>query len=321
MTRYGLKLHRVESLIMAITALNLLLLILGAIGSLLIWLLLRPGKYSPWERILYGPIYVMARYLWKAEIFRQDPATGKWEPSPCLIADASDLLAPNPANPNPYFGTCKHRGAVLVANHRSSVDPCFIQLAAGDRVHWMVAGEYFKVPLVGQLLRSFQCIPTNRGGIDTASTKRAIELAKQGRFVGMFPEGRINRTDQDWMSVRPGAALVALRGRVPLIPIWIQGARMGKSVVSPLFMPTSVKVFLGNPDYWGLEQLELQDGRSDRQIADQWIQRVLNDCVQNACGRCKSIELAGSNWLNAKESPTDNPDSQTDTTDSQDPTP
>ena len=95
---------------------------------------------------------------------------------------------------------------------------------------------------------------------------------------------------------------------------------MGKSVVSPLFMPTSVKVFLGNPDYWGLEQLELQDGRSDRQIADQWIQRVLNDCVQNACGRCNSIELAGSNWLNATESPTDIPNAPTDTTDSQDPT-
>jgi hypothetical protein len=86
-------------------------------------------------------------------------------------------------------------------------------------------------------------------------------------------------------------------------------------------MPTSVKVFLGNPDYWGLEQLELQDGRSDRQIADQWIQRVLNDCVQNASGRCKSIELAGSNWLNATESSANNPDPQTDTTGSQDPTP
>ncbi|MCY3007809.1 MAG: lysophospholipid acyltransferase family protein [Planctomycetota bacterium] len=314
MTRYGLKPHRVESLIMAPTALNFLLLVLGALGAVLAWLLLRPGKYSPWERILYGPIYLMARYLWGAEIFRNEPTTGKWNPSRLLIADTPDLLNPEASDRPPYFGTRKHRGAVLVANHRASVDPCFIQLAAGDRVHWMVAGEYFKVPLVGQLLRFFQCIPTNRGGIDTASTKRAIALAKQGRFVGMFPEGRINRTEQDWIAVRPGAALVALRSRVPLIPIWIQGARMGASVISPLFMPTSVKVFLGAPDIWGLEQLELHDGRSDRQIADQWIQRVLNDCVQNACGRSKSIELAGSNWLNAPDSPNDAPDAPLDAT-------
>ena len=173
----------------------------------------------------------------------------------------------------------------------------------------MVAGEYFKVPIVGALLRSFQCIPTNRGGVDTASTKQAIELAKKGSFVGMFPEGRINRTDQAWIAVRPGAALVALRARVPLVPMWIEGARMGTSVLSPLLMPAKVRVYLGSADYWGIEQLELNDGRSDRQIANDWICRVLGDCVNHASGRCETIQLAGANWLgnsqNATASSTD----------------
>ena len=285
-------------------ALAFLFLVLAVLLSIALWLLLKPGKYTPWQRIQYAPIYLMARYLWRVEIYQQDPNTGSWERSANLIADFEELLESSSdkseAKPNvPRCGTCKHQGAILVANHRSSVDPCFIQLASGDRVHWMVAGEYFKVPIVGLLLRSFQCIPTNRGGVDTASTKQAIQMARRGCFVGMFPEGRINRTHDAWMAVRPGAAIVALRAHVPLVPVWIEGARMGTSVISPLFMPARVKVYLGKPDSWGLEQLDLCDGRSDREIADEWIRRVLGECVQKASGRSHNIQLAGAKWLNS----------------------
>ncbi|MFM8570826.1 MAG: lysophospholipid acyltransferase family protein [Pirellula sp.] len=293
---------------MAQTALIFLLGILALAAATAAWLVLKPGKYTPWERIQYGPVYLMARYLWRVQVYQQDPVSGSWMPSKGLIADIPDLIR-NAKNSDsqpkpPIRGTCNHQGAVLVANHRASVDPCFIQLAAGDRVHWMVAGEYFKFPIVGSLLRSFQCIPTNRGGVDTASTKQAIELAKQGRFVGMFPEGRINRTEQAWIPVRPGAALVALRARVPLVPMWITGARMGTSVISPLMMPSKVRVYLGKPNTWGLEQLDLHDGRSDRQIADEWIGRVLGECLEQATGRCEKIQLAGAKWLNNGVDPT-----------------
>lgn len=291
---------------MAPSALTFLLLILAGLAALAIWLLLKPGKYTPWERLQYAPVYLMARYLWRVQILQYQPSTQTWEISSNLIADIPELIEHASQNGSdttaPKRGCCKHQGAVLVANHRSSVDPCFIQLAAGDRVHWMVAGEYFKVPIVGSLLRSFQCIPTNRGGVDTASTKRAIELAKSGRFVGMFPEGRINRTEQAWMTVRPGAALVALRAGVPLVPVWIQGARMGTSVISPFFMPTRVKVYLGEPDSWGLEQLKLEDGRSDRQIADDWIRLALAKSLEKSSGRHEKIQLAGAKWLNEQNS-------------------
>jgi hypothetical protein len=80
---------------------------------------------------------------------------------------------------------------------------------------------------------------------------------------------------------------------------------MGSSVMSPFFMPAQVQVYLGQPDYWGIEQLELQDGRSDRQIADEWIRRVLADCVQRVRGQCEPIQLAGAKWLNSKETSTD----------------
>lgn len=189
------------------------------------------GRYTPWERFLYGPVYVFARVLWRVEIeWRQGAAAGK------TIVDRSRLLGDEITG-----------GAILIANHRCSVDPFFVQLISGRRVHWMVTAEYFRHVLFGPILKSYEAIPTNRAGIDTASTRRAIEYAKSGRFVGMFPEGRINRSDAPLLSIRPGAAMVAIKAGVPLIPIWIEGAPRGWEVYSALFIPATVKVIVGNP--------------------------------------------------------------------------
>ena len=138
------------------------------------------------------------------------------------------------------------QGAVVVCNHRSSVDPFFVQLAAGTRrIHWMVAREFVEHPAFRWFLGLAQVIPAGRGGIDIAATKQAIRLAADGGIVGMLPEGRINRSEEMLLPVRPGAALVALRAHVPIIPCYIDGAPYNKLPYSPLFMPARVHVSVG----------------------------------------------------------------------------
>src|SRR5688500_14061478 len=88
------------------------------------------------------------------------------------------------------------QGAVIVCNHRSSVDPFFIQTIANRPIRWMVAREYFGSGFMGWFLRVCNAIPVGRGGIDTAATKIAIRWAADGGLMGMLPEGRINVTDQ-----------------------------------------------------------------------------------------------------------------------------
>jgi 1-acyl-sn-glycerol-3-phosphate acyltransferase len=229
----------------------------------LLWCVLGPGRYTLLERFLYAPVYLLSRVMWRVELewVGTWPSSAPENPSPKTLSHES----PSSAHESPssagttvpdrdwMLGDRWPSGAVLVANHRCSIDPFFVQLIAGRRVHWMVAGEYFKTPLIGRLLRAFEAIPTNRGGIDTKAIKRAIALAASGRFVGMFPEGRINRTQSPLLSIRPGAATVALRAGVPLVPIWIEGAPVGPSVLSPLLKPAKVRVFVGPPDDWGLQ--------------------------------------------------------------------
>jgi 1-acyl-sn-glycerol-3-phosphate acyltransferase len=173
----------------------------------------------------------------------------------------------------------------------------------------MVAGEYFRHFLFGPLLRSYQAIPTNRGGMDNAATKRAIELAAEGDFVGMFPEGRINRTDCPLLSIRPGAALVASRAKVPLIPIWIEGAPVGPEVYSALLMPARVRVLIGYPNEQsstlnltyesapvaGTESLL----KADRQQKNDWICQVMEECLRMGGKSNSQITIAGKRWVDS----------------------
>ncbi len=74
----------------------------------------------------------------------------------------------------------------------------------------------------------------------------------------MLPEGRINTTDAFLLPGRPGAALVALKARVPVIPVYIEGAPYNGWVIGPLFMSAHVKVTIGDvidiSEFYGRER-------------------------------------------------------------------
>ena len=256
-----------------------------------------PGRYTPWERVLYAPVYAIARVLWRVEI--------EWR-----CESGAEIHANSQDARNRLLDDRMSGGAVLIANHRCSVDPFFVQLIGGRRVHWMVAGEYFKHFLFGPLLRTYQAIPTNRGGVDTASTKRAIALAKSGRFVGMFPEGRINRTSCPLLTIRPGAAIVALRANVPLVPIWIEGAPKGWAVYSALFLPAKVRIIVGPPEHFeanvqdnamatNTEGDASYDRTQSRGDAKAWLSRVMGKSLRMGGHSPDDVGFAGRKWLDS----------------------
>lgn len=139
------------------------------------------------------------------------------------------------------------QGAVIVSNHRAPVDPTFLYLSTRRVVHWMVAKEYCVLPVLSWFFRTTECIPVSRGGIDTKATKIAIRHAQQGALVGMFPEGRINNTRNVLLPGRPGAALIALRARVPIVPMYVDGSPYDGTVFGSLFMAAHVRLTIGKP--------------------------------------------------------------------------
>ena len=219
------------------------------------------SPYTPAQSLLYFANVLLTRLLWRTSAPRRLP------------------IGPD-------------EGAVIIANHRSSVDPFFIQLSAGRLVHWMVATDFFGHPVIGRFLKFCESIPTRRTGVDTAATKAAIRYAQNGGVIGMFPEGRINRSGAFMMSVRPGAIVVAIKARVPIIPCYIDGSPFDGTAVGPLFMPARVRMTLGTPIYL--------DAYYDRENDKEAIAEATRHCIQaiaRLAGREDfEPELAGRSW-------------------------
>ena len=65
-------------------------------------------------------------------------------------------------------------------------------------------------------------IPVRREAADLHALREAQEALKQGRALGMFPEGHRSRTG-GLQTGEPGSALIALRSGAPILPIAIWG--------------------------------------------------------------------------------------------------
>ncbi|HUF07399.1 MAG TPA: lysophospholipid acyltransferase family protein [Candidatus Binatia bacterium] len=115
---------------------------------------------------------------------------------------------------------------LLVANHCSQLDPPLLGWATGyqvDRiVHFMAKDEMRRWPVIGWLADRAGVFFVRRGERDRAAQRLALDLLAEGRPVGVFPEGTRSR-DGRMRAARPGAALLAMRSGVPIVPVGIAG--------------------------------------------------------------------------------------------------
>jgi 1-acyl-sn-glycerol-3-phosphate acyltransferase len=77
------------------------------------------------------------------------------------------------------------------------------------------------MPVVGWLMRAYGCIPVRRGVVDTSAIRGALWGLAQGFRVCVFPEGQISPQPRE---PQRGAALIAARARVPVVPIAVIGS-------------------------------------------------------------------------------------------------
>jgi 1-acyl-sn-glycerol-3-phosphate acyltransferase len=119
-------------------------------------------------------------------------------------------------------------GFVLSANHASNIDPwpLGIPLYPHRQLRFMAKSEMYRYPPLRWALKRVGAFPVRRGTGDEEAIERAIELAKSGEVVAIFPEGtRRNKGVVKKHKARPrtGAARVAIKAGVPLVPAAIGG--------------------------------------------------------------------------------------------------
>jgi 1-acyl-sn-glycerol-3-phosphate acyltransferase len=142
-------------------------------------------------------------------------------------------------------------GFLLTANHISHFDPFIISSVVRRKIDWMTMAEFFRIPFLGFLLRAVDAFPADRHRADRATIRTAIERLKNGRIVGLFPEGGIRDGTHSLLEgapLRPGAATLAHIAKVPIVPCVIVGSDRlySKKRWLPL-RRTPIWIAFGNP--------------------------------------------------------------------------
>jgi 1-acyl-sn-glycerol-3-phosphate acyltransferase len=114
-------------------------------------------------------------------------------------------------------------GVVVAANHFSWVDPPVLGAAIPRTLYYMAKVEAHRVPGLGQLMRSFGAFSVRRGESDREAVRMMRQLVHDGHALGLFVEGTRQRSGVPG-PVQPGAAMVAINEKVPVICAAIHGS-------------------------------------------------------------------------------------------------
>jgi 1-acyl-sn-glycerol-3-phosphate acyltransferase len=156
------------------------------------------------------------------------------------------LRRPRPGeDPVPPEGAC-----IVVANHRSGIDPLLLCLLTRRRIRFLMAREYYEIPILHWMFRALGCIPVNRNGNDLGATKAALRVLREGKVIGIFPQGGI-REASDAPEGKSGTALLAIRTRAPVVPFLIEGSPNFDSVLRAFLTPSKTRVRWGAPVKFG----------------------------------------------------------------------
>jgi 1-acyl-sn-glycerol-3-phosphate acyltransferase len=84
----------------------------------------------------------------------------------------------------------------------------------------MAKAELFRVPLLGAIIRACGAYPVARGASDREAIRTATDRLEEGWAIGVFIDGTRQR-DGRVNAPQAGAALLAARAGVPLLPVAI----------------------------------------------------------------------------------------------------
>jgi len=169
----------------------------------------------------------------------------------------------------------KNGAFIIAANHCSYFD--FISLIAvcSRRVYFLAGEVFFKKWWWYWLVKSTSQIRVDRDSKDKTEVKqKAIDVLKQGKALGIFPEGT-RSSDGKMGKTFTGVAKFALETKVPVVPAGITGTYeiMSRHDKKPKFKKNIV-INIGKPMYF--EEYYGQAGNETilRQITDKITEEI-----------------------------------------------
>lgn len=132
---------------------------------------------------------------------------------------------------------------LLCGNHTRYSDPFLIIFAMGRHDHPYIMGkaELMRFPGLRWILRKVGLIPVDRGKSDVKAIKESMRVLKSGKKLLLFPEGTRVKEGDTAQEAKTGAAMLALRTGVPIVPVWMPAKkrwfRRTKVVFGEAYLP------------------------------------------------------------------------------------
>ncbi len=153
----------------------------------------------------------------------------------------------------------KDTAVMYVGNHRSYFDIILTYIRVPRPTGYISKKEMDRIPLLGIWMRHLHCLFLDRKDIKQGLKiiLEAIEKAKSGISICVFPEGTRNKGGEEMLPFHEGSFKIAEKAGVPIIPMTLVNTAEIFENHLPRIKKATVIIEYGEPIY--MNQMERED--------------------------------------------------------------
>jgi 1-acyl-sn-glycerol-3-phosphate acyltransferase len=137
---------------------------------------------------------------------------------------------------------------VLAPVHRSNIDTPLVAMVSRRRLRFMGKDTLWSKRAPAWFLSALGGFPVHRGSADREALRRCIEVIEGGEPLVIFPEGQ-RREGPMVQGLFDGAAYVAIRTGVAIVPVGIAGSERAMPKGAKGLRPVKIHILVGPPVY------------------------------------------------------------------------
>jgi 1-acyl-sn-glycerol-3-phosphate acyltransferase len=135
---------------------------------------------------------------------------------------------------------------VVAPVHRSNIDTVLMPFVTRRQMRYMAKDSLWKHGWSARLLTALGGFPVNRETADRESLRTCESALQRGEGVVIFPEGT-RKTGATITDLFEGAAFVAVRNGVPIVPVGIGGSARAMPRGAKYIRPVKIRIVIGPP--------------------------------------------------------------------------
>ncbi|MCE3019857.1 1-acyl-sn-glycerol-3-phosphate acyltransferase [Parvimonas micra] len=144
---------------------------------------------------------------------------------------------------------------IISANHIHIFDPVILATLTKRQIFFLSKKELFEKKLFAKFFGKLGVIPIDRDNTDIKAIKSCFRVIRDGNILGIFPEGTRVKTI-DINNMKKGVALIALKNKVNILPIHIEGTyRIFSKITVDIYPMIEINNFENMEDSEAIDKL------------------------------------------------------------------